>query len=443
MLANEFDIQHNKHCHQCFQHKYRKSMILNDLPTMCTLDPKYTQNYVDLIKDETSVKHWGQLKLFLTEMQFLTKFLKISNVTLVYAGSSPGNHLPLLIELMPANWKWHLYDAKPNLFLLGCNKEIKTLESITVHRKNKCYPPIQPYENNLLNKEFVSMVKRNQIPHALKHMQQILMSYEDLKAHVEYAQNFVCNKNKENIEKLIQEKTNKIHTCLEMKLPSAFVKNLENDIRQIEMNRIFPLKLMSNVYVYDVNLTDDICRNASKTFAKDTILFISDIRNDESEVGVQRDMNIQKGLLLSLQPHKSLLKFKLPYSDATQTTTSYFAGDIMLQPYTRSVSHETRLEIHNYKLEHEYNHETYSKNMFNFQTVTRTSIYRKNNFNVVQEKHKNLLKNEICTDHCFDCSLCFDIVKNYLQVKTDMQSLDDSTVLDFLDKIVGELDMTK
>lgn len=55
--------------------------------------------------------HLGQRKLFLTEMQTITRFLKsASDVAIIlYAGAAPSVHLPLMYELFP-NVTWHLYD---------------------------------------------------------------------------------------------------------------------------------------------------------------------------------------------------------------------------------------------------------------------------------------------------------------------------------------------
>jgi len=55
--------------------------------------------------------HLGQRKLFLTEMQTITRYLKSASdaAIILYAGAAPCNHLPLMYELFP-NVTWHLYD---------------------------------------------------------------------------------------------------------------------------------------------------------------------------------------------------------------------------------------------------------------------------------------------------------------------------------------------
>ena len=71
------------------------------------------REYVDLKGEESSVVHWGQMKLLLGEIEFLTPYIHIPDITIVYVGSSPGHHLPALVNLMPSTWTWDLYDSRP------------------------------------------------------------------------------------------------------------------------------------------------------------------------------------------------------------------------------------------------------------------------------------------------------------------------------------------
>lgn len=61
-----------------------------------------------------TVLHWGQLKLMLSEIEFLTVHAPISggDVVLVYPGSAGGHHIPFMSKLFP-NVKFILYDPLP------------------------------------------------------------------------------------------------------------------------------------------------------------------------------------------------------------------------------------------------------------------------------------------------------------------------------------------
>ena len=58
-----------------------------------------------------TVIHWGQRKLLLSEIEFLTKY-GVSGATVVYAGAAPGTHTRYLLELFP-ELKFVLVDPAP------------------------------------------------------------------------------------------------------------------------------------------------------------------------------------------------------------------------------------------------------------------------------------------------------------------------------------------
>lgn len=61
--------------------------------------------------EKKSVVHWGQRKLLLAEIEFLTTFAAASG-TVVYAGAAPGVHIAWLATLFPG-LRFLLYDSAP------------------------------------------------------------------------------------------------------------------------------------------------------------------------------------------------------------------------------------------------------------------------------------------------------------------------------------------
>eukprot|EP01129_Flabellula_baltica_P005322 TRINITY_DN191_c0_g1_i4.p1 TRINITY_DN191_c0_g1~~TRINITY_DN191_c0_g1_i4.p1 ORF type:complete len:530 (-),score=86.08 TRINITY_DN191_c0_g1_i4:225-1814(-) len=61
--------------------------------------------------EEKTVIHWGQRKLLLSEIEFLTLYAK-ENMKVVYAGSAPGPHIVTLAEMFPT-LEFYLYDPAP------------------------------------------------------------------------------------------------------------------------------------------------------------------------------------------------------------------------------------------------------------------------------------------------------------------------------------------
>ena len=99
--------------------------------------------------------HWGQKKLLLSEIQFLTRILKVlktkdlNDYCIIYIGSAPGEHLTILFKMFP-NILWLLYDpAKYSKELLNdtnINKSVfvfnmffmdETIKHAKKHSNNK------------------------------------------------------------------------------------------------------------------------------------------------------------------------------------------------------------------------------------------------------------------------------------------------------------------
>lgn len=440
MWASDKDIHCNEHCHQSINHQFRKSQIRNDLPTVCTLTSDHVEDYVDLINDPATVKQWGQLKLLLTEIQFFTHLINEPELQIVYAGSSPGNHLPTLIECMPSSWTWYLYDSRPNPYILGCNEMIQNVNDITFKRKGTLCLKKEDGWEALINPKFLRMVHDNEFENAIKHLYTLLISFDLFKKHILYLQYHVCHSIQKDVQKQIQDKEEKIKQCIDFHMPEIFIKRIKSDIKKLEHSMTLPLDLYQNVHVYCVNLSVPICEELKRQNTSKPLILVSDIRSNDSEENVEKDMNLQKDFVQALKPDLSLLKFKLPYSKTLNLDTVYLDGDLMYQAYTRPISHETRLVVKHCEILKIYNHEIYSKSMFYFQTKIRNSIFKSKNYLATPEIYPCLCKHRICIDRCFDCTLCFKIAMDFLSSKTKAKAIDDFAVLDFLEKIMQRLE---
>jgi cap2 methyltransferase len=73
-------------------------------------DPQQARRlkYRRRINEVKLAMHFGQRKLLLSEIEFLTNCGNLSNLV-IYAGSAPGIHIPLLLTLFPTH-KLELYD---------------------------------------------------------------------------------------------------------------------------------------------------------------------------------------------------------------------------------------------------------------------------------------------------------------------------------------------
>jgi cap2 methyltransferase len=225
--------------------------------------------------------HWGQRKLLLSEIEFLTKY-GVSGATVVYAGAAPGTHTRYLIELFP-ELKFVLVD------------------------------------------------------------------------------------------------------------PAPFSGRLTQAPRCLLRHELF---------------TDAV---AHQYAARDDVLFLCDIRscdwlihdNLDHENKVLEDMQEQHRWHDIIQPIKSLLKFRLPW---TPGCTQYLAGDIYLSAFGPITTTETRLVPHGHERVM-WDHKKYEEQLFHFNTVTRVARYA-HTMPVGRPGHG--------LDYCYDCRAEVEILSQYL-----------------------------
>ena len=98
---------------------------LAELPTyLCADSPQ--MSYAERPDNERSGLHWGQMKLFLSELRFLMDCRR-PDMTIIYAGAAPGHHVPYLASLFPS-FSFRLYDPSPFCDLLS--KVMDSLDSL-------------------------------------------------------------------------------------------------------------------------------------------------------------------------------------------------------------------------------------------------------------------------------------------------------------------------
>ena len=103
--------------------RYRDYLSECNIPFKRTIEPSDpTQSYRRRKEEEKSVLHWGQRKLLVAEIEFLTEYGHLSD-TVVYAGAAPGTHIKLLSEMF-SNHRFYLYDPAP--FTVRNSRNIET-----------------------------------------------------------------------------------------------------------------------------------------------------------------------------------------------------------------------------------------------------------------------------------------------------------------------------
>lgn len=243
--------------------------------------------------EKTSVLYYGQLKLFISELEFLTPFYSRDDITVLYAGASLGYHILYLVDLFPK------------------------MQFI------------------LVDPDTISLQKMT--PSIIKDLK-LQTSYENVMSRITFI--------------------NKVLTESEESETHVPIKSLRQVGREM--------------------------------------LFISDIRNpiirdasgDETmhQCIVHADMELQRRLLLQLDPEQSLLKCRMPWtllqlddgSHVNHRKYTYLqCSHIRYQVYTSPQSHETRMLVTRDDAKNItcYDGAVYEQAMQNFQINTRRTIH--------------------------------------------------------------------
>jgi len=358
--------------------------------------------YVEMKKLKASVHHWGQLKLLLNEIDFLTPYIHLPELCVVYVGASPGHHLKVLVDMMPKTWTWELFDEKPNEVFAGDG-----FRSLVVEKQvsNK-------YINDQCEKGLYYLLDEKQA---------------------------VLNTRRAELAQLIEK-------LEESDAPAQLVEPNKRLLWQLQHTALVLTEHRPNVIVHTCNMDTAKARQVRMKYVKRTqtasdpqLLCISDIRTPSqhiNEASVQRDMEIQHALVQQLKPFQASLKFRLPYSEKFPDTQTYLDGRLLYQPFSPKVSHECRLHTWCGQLAEsliDYSCDEYARRMFHFQTVLRTSLYEQEAPLPNAADHPSLALNGVGTDHCYDCTAARKIIEAYAAKAGKMDTLKT------LDDIVREL----
>lgn len=147
-------------------------------------------------------------------------------------------------------------------------------------------------------------------------------------------------------------------------------------------------------------------------------LFISDIRTanyttqsaEDVEKAIKQDMDAQMRWHIILRAPHAMLKFRLPWSEATRTSssgiTTYLDGELRLPVWGPQSTTECRLIVDRHARTRDYDNTTYEEQMFYFNTVQRIASY--DNERSVEFSHTEGL------DACYDCTSEITILQKYL-----------------------------
>lgn len=292
-----------------------------------------------LNKHNSSMKalHWGQRKLILTEIRFITKVIfelglniqdKSIKIPLVYPGAAPGTHFMLLMEMFPqiVMYMWDPAIFIDNLLYSDIYRRTGNMEDVP----SECREFVTRYDGRI----FICPE---------------LIGNDWNK----YLNNVITNQKEKNLEPELGFFKDSSLTWINENVDvdnAMFI----SDIRLFTNNDILIYQHVAVRSIYDPILA-----------------FVS---NHDTIADHHRDMELQSDWYKKSGIRFGLLKFKL--DRMTQIGSSlyqkYPLGEIMLQPWAPYMSTESRLFVDNQKIKPAYyNIDTYEKMMKYFNKNVR------------------------------------------------------------------------
>ncbi len=380
--------------------------------------------------------HWGQLKLFLSEVEFILlayeqrKKDKLEHlpIHLVYAGAAPGNHILTLYELFPDVY-FHLYD--PNNFRVKYpdpqvepEKYQRAKEHIHIHQQFFTNADAASWATYLVPNAYIKTF--NDVVNPVTEQKTTLAPRTRTNSVNSNSSNISNNSNFSNLSGDISDDNDHLPQQPQQ-INNAFVTDEANDIGKEYMDTSTVEEAMKKIHPHLIDKT--IVRESDKAaqinhtgkYAR-YVVFVSDVRSDEPTVAtIMFDMHMQKEWMLLMRAYLHMVKFRLPWHDDASIsgnevppTTTYFSGDIYIQLYPGPTSTETRLIFGRDAEMIEYNNKLYEDEMFYHNGVTRRKYYTYESKNVHFDRVLDLKTDGVC--NCYDCIGFVHLVDNYLNI---------------------------
>lgn len=371
----------------------------------CLRDCEKIQYYHDIDKrlkyqnspDKKNIIHIGQLKLFLTEVEFLTEFYSNhnDNIIMVYAGSAPCHHASYLSKMFP-NLKIVMIDPHEHLIMYD--------NDLTSYSESK-------YKETV----YLKCAKGNRF----RIKDRIVQMFDGTTVKVVDRESTICSE-----------------------IGDDFTKKLD----EIDYLKNFCDFIMDTDYKYYI-IEDYFTNKLAEFFSSlGTFVFCSDIRtnididSEPSDLDILWNSAMQYNWIHIMQPKAIMLKFRCPFFNHNDISIInnyklrpdyrqddfnlakkngidflknyenkqfiyYKPKHIYIQAFQPYNSAETRLVTSNYNTLSKIDISEYEEKMFYYNQIPRLIGFHLQLKTIFDEKYG--------IDGCTDCFLMFKIFKDY------------------------------
>jgi Poly A polymerase regulatory subunit/RNA polymerase Rpb1, domain 2/Pentapeptide repeats (8 copies) len=295
-----------KEKHSSFGYKEYAYIVDDDSQMLEYRD--YSQLSDQLKLDRQKVIHWGQRKLLISEIDFLTDFAEDDDIV-VYAGASPGTHVAVLRLLFP-RITFELYDTSK-----FSSKLYNKVENRYFDRLKVCKKYLTP---DLAQKRYGDRNSR-------------VLYISDIRTNTN-AEAFKVNAKRVNT---VDFKANKEQSSIEQDSENSYGDTYDDEYENEENSLLDEESERKQIAEYD--------------------------KSKPSEEDVIRDNELNLSIIRSMMPRHAMLKFRLPYSEGS---TELPIGEVRLQAWSGHESTETRLICHSPYDTTKYYHTEHEQRMF-------------------------------------------------------------------------------
>lgn len=397
--------------------------------------------------------HWGQLKLFLSEVELLNKITKEhkgKKIIVVYAGAAPGDHTPYLHKLYPHVY-FELYD--PNKFRISSDQKegkIKTYIQFFTDEDAEYWRDLLKHRGKKLSKKGSKEDDED--------------DSSNVKS-VDGGEVDGCDVDDDN-----SNEDDKSQSVDGGEVDGGEVDGGEVDGEEVDGGEVDGKDALSSVgsvlsgvevteeirggkddtgdkssedeYKTDTkysnkgldfnNPSDDHDTNKMEQLIKEgaIIAFISDIRSDPpTDENILYNMNMQLKWWTIMNPDYAMFKFRLLW---TKGHMMYPEGQVMLQVFPGSTSTEMRLIVKKDAKLVKYDNTEYERANFYHNKIDRVKQYNHHlgKLHFIRDK----------LDNCYDCSCFIELMYEYLNIMgkpSDKDSLK-KLVFDVQKNIIGD-----
>lgn len=389
--------------------------IIDNCPTIITFKEINKTLPYQTFKDIYSTTcHHGQLKLFLSEIQFLTGVCNDINekAYVIYAGSAPGNKNLYLAELFP-NMKFIFVDPEEHFFKMGSKNQYTSRDLMN---------RVLYFQKSKFKSKF-DFKRKVPFPHSINYF-----NTSTLKVENKHRDDVVIDSLPDNLAEVIISKSEEYSIFV---IEDFFTSNLANSLHILKQkHKVF--------FISDIRTV---------TSAKGRISLDDD--DSPSDGDILWNSAQMYNWLMKLQPHAYMLKFRCPFSfdsnilqfennkDILECKDIDFIGnyknrkykfikgdDIFLQAYQGKSSTETRLvgrekySSKKYLLEiMDYDIKDFEDRLFYYNRIIRSYGWH-------YDIPKVFLNKYHMVDRCGDCAIMARILVDYMKKKDPKLSPD-------------------